>query len=48
MSRILALLAALTLAAPVLAHDFNAGDLQIVHPHIPQPAATAKAAGGFM
>lgn len=48
MSRILALLAALFLAAPAMAHDITAGDLQIVHPHIPQPAATAKAAGGFM
>lgn len=48
MSRILALLAAFCLATPALAHDITAGDLQIVHPHIPQPAASAKAAGGFM
>lgn len=48
MSRILALLATLFLAAPAMAHDVTAGDLQIVHPHIPQPAASAKAAGGFM
>lgn len=48
MNRILSLAAALLLAAPVLAHEFTAGDLQIIHPHIPQPAASAKAAGGFM
>jgi periplasmic copper chaperone A len=47
MTRILALLAAL-FTAPVLAHEVTVGDLQIIHPHIPQPAASAKAAGGFM
>lgn len=48
MTRIFTLLAALILAAPVLAHEVIVGDLQIIHPHIPQPAASAKAAGGFM
>lgn len=48
MSRILALAAALFLSSPALAHDIVAGDIQIVHPHIPQPSASAKAAGGFM
>jgi hypothetical protein len=48
MKPILAFLAALCLAAPAFAHDFTAGDLEIKHPHIPQPAASAKAAGGFM
>ncbi len=48
MSRILALLAAVFLSGPALAHEVTVGDLQIVHPHIPQPAASAKAAGGFM
>lgn len=48
MKRLLTLAAAVFFAAPVLAHDIVAGDLQIVHPHIPQPAASAKAAGGFM
>jgi periplasmic copper chaperone A len=47
MTRILALLATF-LAAPVLSHELTVGDLQFIHPHIPQPAATAKAAGGFM
>jgi copper(I)-binding protein len=48
MTRITTLLSALILAAPVFAHEVTVGDLQIIHPHIPQPAATAKAAGGFM
>ena len=48
MTRILSLLTALMLAAPVAAHEVSVGDLQIIHPHIPQPAASAKAAGGFM
>ena len=44
----LALIAALCLAAPAFAHGFSVGDFKIRHPHIPQPAASAKAAGGFM
>jgi periplasmic copper chaperone A len=52
MTRFLTLLAApvlaLLVAAPLAAHEIVAGDLQIIHPHIPQPAASAKAAGGFM
>jgi copper(I)-binding protein len=48
MTRLLAVLAALMMTAPVVAHEITAGDLQIIHPHIPQPAASAKAAGGFM
>jgi periplasmic copper chaperone A len=48
MTRLFTLVAALLLAAPALAHEIVAGDLQIIHPHIPQPAASAKAAGGFM
>lgn len=48
MKRLFVLAAALFLAAPALAHEIVAGDLQIIHPHIPQPAATAKTAGGFM
>jgi copper(I)-binding protein len=48
MKRLLALATALILATPALAHEVTVGDLQIIHPHIPQPAATAKAAGGFM
>jgi copper(I)-binding protein len=48
MTRILALLAAIFLSGPALAHGLTVGDLEIIHPHIPQPAASAKAAGGFM
>lgn len=48
MTRFLTLAAALFLAAPSFAHEVTVGDLQIIHPHIPQPAASAKAAGGFM
>lgn len=48
MTRLLALAAALLLSAPATAHEFTVGDLQIIHPHIPQPSASAKAAGGFM
>jgi copper(I)-binding protein len=48
MKRLLALATALMLATPALSHEVIVGDLQIIHPYIPQPAATAKAAGGFM
>lgn len=48
MKPILSLLASLLFAVPVLAHDVTVGDLQIIHPYIPQPAASAQAAGGFM
>lgn len=48
MKRLVTLLAALILAAPVMAHEIVSGDLQIIHPHITQPPASAKSAGGFM
>lgn len=48
MNRFLSLATALFLATPALAHEVTVGDLQIIHPHIPQPAASAKAAGGFL
>lgn len=48
MQRILSLVAALFLAVPALAHDVKVGDLEIIHPHIPQPAGSAKAAGGYV
>jgi copper(I)-binding protein len=48
MKRILTLAATLLLAIPALAHEVKVGDLEIIHANIPQPAATAKAAGGFM
>lgn len=48
MKRFLSLIAAVLMAAPALAHEVTVGDLQIIHANIPQPAASAKAAGGFM
>lgn len=48
MKRILALVAAVFLGGPVFAHEVTVGDLQIIHANIPQPAASAKSAGGFM
>jgi copper(I)-binding protein len=48
MKRLFAFFAALFLTTPVLAHEVTVGDLQIIHPHIPQPAASAKVAGGYM
>lgn len=48
MKPVLAVLAALSFALPAIAHEVSAGDLQIIRPHIPQPAASAKVAGGFM
>ncbi len=48
MNRLVALAAALLLALPAFAHEVVVGDLTIIHPHIPQPAASAMAAGGFM
>lgn len=48
MTRFLGLVAALLLAAPVHAHGVTAGDLEIIHPNVPQPAATAMAAAGYM
>ena len=48
MKRILTFAASLLLAVPALAHEVKVGDLEFIHPNIPQPAASAKAAGGFM
>jgi hypothetical protein len=53
MKRLVTFVAALLIsaplsAAPLWAHEVTVGDLQIIHPHIPQPAASAKAAGGYM
>ena len=48
MTRLLGLMAALFLALPVHAHSVTAGDIEIIHPNIPQPANSAKAAGGYM
>lgn len=46
------LIAALLLSSAVstgaFAHGITHGDLEIIHPNIPQPAKAAKAAGGYM
>lgn len=48
MRRYLALAAALILATAPLAHEVVVGDLQFIHPNIPQPAPTAMTAAGYM
>jgi copper(I)-binding protein len=48
MTRFLALIAAMLLAHPVHAHGVTVGDLEIIHPNIPQPASSAMAAAGYM
>jgi hypothetical protein len=48
MTRFLGLIAALLLADPVHAHGVTVGDLEIIHPNIPQPASSAMAAAGYM
>jgi periplasmic copper chaperone A len=48
MTRIFALAVVFLISFPTFAHEIVAGDLQIIHPHIPQPFASAKSAGGFM
>jgi copper(I)-binding protein len=48
MTRFLGLIAALLLAHPVHAHGVTVGDIEIIHPNIPQPASSAMAAAGYM
>jgi copper(I)-binding protein len=48
MTKTFALIAALLLGGMACAHDLTVGDLQFIHPHIPQPAATAQVAGGYL
>lgn len=45
---LLALCAALALATSVQAHGVTAGDLEIIHPNILAPVASAKSAAGYM
>ncbi|NGM44459.1 copper chaperone PCu(A)C [Rhodobacter sp. SGA-6-6] len=42
------LIAALMISTAAHAHGVTKGDIEIIHPNIPQPAAGAKAAGGYM
>ncbi|MBL4917766.1 copper chaperone PCu(A)C [Szabonella alba] len=40
---------ALLLATPAaLAHGVTQGDIELIHPHIPQPVASARAAAGYL
>ncbi|VDC24531.1 copper chaperone PCu(A)C [Pseudogemmobacter humi] len=48
MNRIIGAVFALFLAAPAFAHEFTLGDLEVGHPHIPAPIASAKSAGGYL
>ncbi|PZQ99474.1 MAG: hypothetical protein DI533_02040 [Cereibacter sphaeroides] len=48
MTRFLGALTALLLATAAYAHEFKAGDLEIIHPNIPAPAATARTAAGYL
>jgi len=48
MTRLLGLMATLLLALPAHAHSVTAGDIEIIHPNIPQPASSAMAAAGYM
>lgn len=47
-TRLLGLTAALFLATSAAAHELKVGTLDIIHPSIPQPAANAMAAGGYV
>lgn len=46
--KFLAFAAVFLIAGPSLAHETRVGDLEISHANIPQPAASAKSAGGYM
>ena len=48
MKTILGLMAALMMTTAAAAHGVKTGDLEIIHPNIPQPAASAKSAAGYM
>ncbi|WP_412074026.1 copper chaperone PCu(A)C [Tritonibacter mobilis] len=43
-----ALFSLMLLATPALAHDQMTGDLHIIHPSIPAPAANAMSAAGYI
>lgn len=48
MKPVLALAASLLFAIPASAHEVRVGDVEIIHASIPQPAASAKSAGGYL
>ncbi|TDK42378.1 copper chaperone PCu(A)C [Antarcticimicrobium luteum] len=43
-----ALFSLMLLGTPLAAHDRMAGDLHIIHPSIPAPAASAQSAAGYV
>ena len=47
MNLLTALAASLILATAAFAHDYGAGDLEVVLPTEPQPSVSATAAAGF-
>lgn len=47
-SSALVLCASLMFASQAAAHGFTAGDLEIGHPHVLAPAASAKSAAGYL
>ncbi|SEN08975.1 hypothetical protein SAMN04488103_10388 [Gemmobacter aquatilis] len=48
MKLVLGLMAALMLGTVAQAHSIKMGDIEIIHPNIPQPPARAKSAAGYM
>ncbi|MDP4033596.1 MAG: copper chaperone PCu(A)C [Pseudorhodobacter sp.] len=48
MTRTVSLISALLFSTSVFAHEVAVGDLQVIHAHIPAPAASAKSAAGYM
>lgn len=48
MKHALGLIAALLISTAAHAHGTTHGNIEIIHPNIPQPAPGAKAAGGYM
>ncbi len=46
--RLVAVALALSAPMPLMAHEYKAGDIKIVHPWMRQPPAAAKVGGGFM
>lgn len=48
MKFLIPLAAALLLGTAALAHEVKIGDLEIIHPNIPAPAATAQSAAGYI
>lgn len=48
MKQVLGVMAALLLGTAAAAHSITVGAIEIIHPNIPQPPASAKSAAGYM